>query len=127
MKTERTDMEKFLSNFLYLIWIITDLSHQARVWVRHEGPEVGSFLDTMMDFLDDCELVLEYSRDYSLSKSEYKTLKKLYEQVDEYYFSSSGQQPDSEIVKDPKWLRICKFAKKVLHKFEHYRIPDESL
>ena len=110
---------KKLSDFEWVIekvFCISNTEYQYRNWVNHEDPGiVDSYDDTTMYFLEDAEAVIEAHLEgrVEMSEAELKSLKELYEKVDAYDDLRDRPDVDAEIVKDPRWIEITKFANKV--------------
>ena len=108
-----------ITDFLVLIeciWRISNQEYQKRIWVNHETPEiVDSYDDTMMYFLEDAYAVLEApgSETVKMTDQQRKMLKKLYHIVDTYDMDKAHPEHDQEIVEDPNWDTIRKYAKLV--------------
>ena len=106
-------------DFLWLIkkvWCISDADYQDRIWVKHETLEiVDSYDDTTMYFIEDSDVVLS-GRDagrIEMTDAQYTLLKKLNEMVEAYDTSQERPDEDKDIVNDPNWHEIRKYAKLV--------------
>lgn len=107
------DNNSFMRCLTRSIRDIADAEYQERVWVRHEGNLIDSFEDSTTEFLDRCEIILEDYRNYGLDEEKFKMLKKMYDEIFDYFFSEESNKKDEEILKDPHWHQIRDFAKKV--------------
>ena len=96
---------------------ISDKEYQKRVWIRGEGPECDDFCETVNNFSDDADPVLEDYRFYGLTETQYISLKEFSDQLDIF----SGKHPGSELefIDSPEWHRITEMAKEVLKAFDY--------
>ena len=104
------------------VWIISNQDYQERIWVKHETVDVvDSYMDTMMNFQEDAEAVLN-GRDagkVKMTDKQYEMLKKLCDMISA--FEDDAETPDDlgysindkAIVNDMKWPKIRKYAQKV--------------
>jgi hypothetical protein len=109
------------SSISYLKMLITDvirpmsdIGYQKEVWMKKEGVTCDSFGEIVNDFFDFYEAIERIDtkyQQYGLSKHQYFLLKELYEKFDEY--SCQAPETDLEVIKDPKWIEIQRFAQRV--------------
>jgi len=71
-----------LDSFLENIAGISDQKYQERVWVRIEGPECDDIDDTVLDFFDDGNPILENFRDFEITDTQYRILMELHKKLD---------------------------------------------
>ncbi len=71
----RTVKEKILRNFLRIVYFISDIEYQKRVWIRAEGPECNDFDETVCHFFDDGDPILEKYTEYGITDFQYQLLK----------------------------------------------------
>ncbi|WP_194847232.1 hypothetical protein [Candidatus Neptunochlamydia vexilliferae] len=95
------------------IWYISSKEYQEHIWVRHEDSEICDSYDDTTEGFYECEGILEDPSDIIISDSQYQMLKKLYDMVYAYDTSEARPESDKDIVSDPKWHEIQKYAKKV--------------
>ena len=109
--------EKYIKGFLKDILInsiraLKDEDYQKRIWFRFEGPEVDSYLDTIIHFIDRCEALFEEPNCINdLGNENYAFLKKLYDLVLEHLHATENrinveQLQENELLDDPKWHEI---------------------
>ena len=112
--------KKLVSNlketFFELLEIISDKSFQERIWVKGEGPEVSCSDEVLDFFLEYTEYALGNSEDWRFTKEQLELLSELKAKVVEY--NKRCPETDAEIVVDPKWDEIRKFAKVVYDKLK---------
>ena len=108
-----------ITDFLWLIkkiWCISNADYQEWIWVKHETLEiVDSYDDTVMYFIEDTDGVIE-ARDagrVEMTDNQYHMLKKLYDMVESYDTNNNRPDEDKDIVNDPDWGEIRKYAKLV--------------
>ena len=108
-----------ITDFLWLIgciWCISNADYQEWIWVKHETLEiVDSYDDTIMYFIEDTDGVIE-ARDagrVEMTDNQYHMLKKLYDMVESYDTNNNRPDEDKDIVNDPDWGEIRKYAKSV--------------
>jgi hypothetical protein len=108
-----------ITDFLWLIkkiWCISNADYQEWIWVKHETLEiVDSYDDTVMYFIEDTDGVIE-ARDagrVEMTDNQYHMLKKLYDMVESYDTNNNRPDEDKDIVNDPDWGEIRKYAKSV--------------
>ena len=112
MNSEEMSIKDFL---LQVIKEASDLEYQKRIWVRGEGPEIGSVEEFYCKFFDDLNIeeIFQNYKKYDLTKKQVDLVKKLYKLLDEYSDQIPITPIDREVVGDPRWVRIQDFAKKV--------------
>jgi len=113
--------------------ILKDEEYQRRIWFKHEGPEVSSYTETNVYFLNTCEKIFQdTAAEEQLGEETYGMLKKLYQLVDEH-FESVDERIDSDLIQedellnDPHWHDIQTLAEKLEEKLEEFvmRHTDE--
>lgn len=108
-----------ITDFLWLIgciWCISNADYQEWIWVKHETLEiVDSYDDTVMYFIEDTDRAID-ARDagrIEMTDNQYHMLKKLYDMVESYDTNNNRPDEDKDIVNDPEWGEIRKYAKLV--------------
>jgi len=108
-----------ITDFLWLIgciWCISNADYQEWIWVKHETLEiVDSYDDTVMYFIEDTDRAID-ARDagrIEMTDNQYHMLKKLYDMVESYDTNNNRPDEDKDIVNDPDWGEIRKYAKLV--------------
>lgn len=98
---------------------IYDLSredYQRRVWFRREGPEVGSYIDSVTYFIARCDSIFKEAESAQyLGKENYVLLKKLYDSVLGHLELTetrinADELNEEELLNDPNWHDIQSFA-----------------
>ena len=105
-----------ITDFLWLIgciWCISNADYQEWIWVKHETLEiVDSYDDTVMYFIEDTDRAID-ARDagrVEMTDNQYHMLKKLYDMVESYDTNNNRPDEDKDIVNDPEWGEIRKYA-----------------
>lgn len=98
-----------------LVLELSDKAFQERVWLRGEGPEVGSVGEFFCNFFDDLNIndIIENYKSYEISDSQIEKVIKLKDMLENYSNSIPSTPNDKEVLKDPKWKIIRDFAKEV--------------
>lgn len=104
----------FNSIFLGSLRSLSDIEWQKRGWGGGDNPSkyIG-FDEIVMEFMDSCEIVLTRPEKYHLSLSQQQSMKKLFAMLDEYCSNEKRPNNERDIIDDPEWDKIRKFAKKV--------------
>lgn len=112
--------KQILDSFLENIACLSDEKYQERVWVRAEGPECDDIDDTICDFFDDGDPIMQKYKDYGISDTQFQSLIKLHKKLkifkDTYDVYSQFKSTET-LLKLPQWKEIRTLAKKVLHSF----------
>lgn len=114
--------EQYLEVFLENVFCISDENYQTRIWVRNEGPESDDIDDSISDFFDDGDTILEKYKDYKITENQYKLLLKLRNKLDDFIEKFSvfyPQKSTKELIQKSEWQEIRKIAKQVLEAFEY--------
>jgi len=108
--------------FLYSVYEISDKEYQQRIWVEGKGPEVSSFEEAICDFFDDGqEIILEYEK-YGITEKQFKLLLQLQKMLEEFLdIVPEIVDEKTDILPNPKWLKIQKMAQKVLKAFKYQK------
>jgi hypothetical protein len=99
---------------------ISDKEYQKKVWIRGEGPECDDFCETVNNFSDDADPVLEDYRFYGLTETQYAFLKRFRTEF-EIFYKEHHWEP--EFIDSPEWHRITEMAKEVLKVFDYKKDP----
>jgi len=102
--------------FLQNLYRISNKEYQKRVWIEGAGPECHDFDEAVNDFFGDGEPILENYQDCGLSQSQYRLLKKLY---DEFRIFADKNDFPEEFIDTPEWASIMNLAKEVLKAFNY--------
>lgn len=115
--------KQVVKEFLRNLYRISDKEYQKRIWIEGAGPECHDFDEAVNDFFGDGEPILANYQDYELTQSQYRILKKFY---DEFRIFADDNDFPEEFIDTPEWDKIRAMAKDVLKAFQ-YNIPDEQL
>ncbi|QVL56208.1 MAG: hypothetical protein KFB95_03130 [Simkaniaceae bacterium] len=108
-----------IADFLWLIkkiWCISSAHYQDWIWVKHETLEiVDSYDDTVMYFIEDTDRAIDARESglIEMTDTQYHMLKKLYDMVESYDTNNNRPDEDKDIVNDPEWGEVRKYAKLV--------------
>lgn len=115
----KEDKDRHISEFTWLlgtILSISDLEYQKRIWINAEDPNIiDSYDDTYMYFSEDAYALLAARREgrLTMTDEQYRLLQALYDKVEDYDKNVKPSKEDEEIIEDPQWVEITKFAKNV--------------
>lgn len=118
MKLNNEEKRHTLNEYLRHISHFADREYQKRVWIRGEGPECQAFDDAVCDFFDIGDPILDESKEFGITESQYVLLMKL---RDEFKKFSDAYDLPEEFIDTPEWQRIMKFAKEVLEHFNYHK------
>jgi hypothetical protein len=108
---------EWLKNVLNTLKEIADPEFQQRVWVDGAGPEISDWTEVMCKLFDDFHfddfIDIDWQQ-FGLSSESHQLLVQLREQLNNY----EEKETNAEIVADPKWQEISKFAGNVLAHLE---------
>ncbi|NGX47818.1 MAG: hypothetical protein K1000chlam3_01203 [Chlamydiae bacterium] len=110
-----------LNSFIENVGCIADEKYQERVWVRAEGPECDDIDDTVCDFFDDGDPILEKYKDFGINENQYKLLMILHQKLREFTDKSGLYSPEKsteKLIQLPQWQEIRNIAKKVIMAFD---------
>lgn len=112
--------EQILKSFLSTIQILSDPDYQERVWVKGIGPECCSFEETICNYFDYSEGVIEDYKLFGLSDFQRNAIKEFSEKLQNFCdIIPEIVDENTEILPNPKWHEIQQAAKKVLKIFSH--------
>ncbi len=121
--TEDVGRKYALLSLLRIIYGISDIEYQRRVWIRAEGPECDDYCETVNNFFSFIKEVLGEHSKYDLTESQFDAL--LNFSSDFEYFNDNHdcpmepvEQPDT-----PEWATIREEAKEVLKTFNYQHRP----
>ncbi len=112
-----------LENLLYIIEGISDKEYQKRVWLRGEGPEVDDFTETVCNFFDFGEPVLNNYKNCGLTQNQHLILKQF---ADIFRSFSEEFSHPIEFIDTPEWDEITKMAAEVLKAFDYKSGADRK-
>ena len=105
-----------METFIRVVDHISDKEYQRRIWIRGEGPECDDFDETCCHFFDDGDPVLENYKDFGITDSQYRILKRLRDQFD--VFADENDWP-ADFIDTQEWDEIVRMAKEVLKAFNY--------
>jgi len=111
-----TEKEKILKAVLRIIAHIADKKYQLRIWIQEKGPEVDDFNETVCNFFQDCNGVVEEHEQYIITNKQHKKLKKFRDNFQA--FADENDWPHL-FIDTPEWIKITEEAKEVLKAFNH--------
>lgn len=115
MLTEE-NRKNILHNLIEVISDISDKDYQRRVWIRREGLEIDSFVETVCYFFGVCDPVLDEYRKFKITESQFYLLKKFRNRFKA--FSNENDFPE-EFIDHIEWDEIREMAKEVLMAFNY--------
>ncbi len=119
-----SDRRQILDSFLENIAGISDQKYQERVWVRIEGPECDDIDDTILDFFDDGNPILDNFRDFEITDTQHRILMELHKKLDIFtktYGVFYPYKSTEQLINTPEWLEIRELAKTVLQAFNYQK------
>ncbi len=105
-----------IKTLLEMVEGISDKEYQKRVWIRGEGPECDDFCETVNNFFDDADPVIEDYQFYGLTEKQYTFLKEF---SDQFKIFSDEHAWEPEFIDSPEWHRMTEMAKEVLEVFNY--------
>jgi hypothetical protein len=111
-----------LNSFIQNISCLANEKYQEKVWVLAEGPEYDDIDDTVCDFFDDGNPILENYKEYGITENQYKLLMILNEKLRKFtdaFRVYSSAQTTAQLLKLPQWQEIREISKKVLTAFNY--------
>ena len=97
---------------------VADKDYQRRVWIKGEGPECDDFTETVCQFFDLADPLLEKYKEYHLPENQYQILKNFRDEFEA--FSNKNDYPEV-FIDTPEWTRITEMAKEVLKAFNYQK------
>ena len=107
--------KKILETFIRMVDHISDKEYQKRAWIKGEEAD---FDEAVCLFFGDGDPILENYKDFGLTESQYKPLKKL---RDEFRIFADKNDIPEEFIDTPEWNKITNLAKESLKKFNTQR------
>jgi hypothetical protein len=111
-----------LNAYLRMIHHLSDKEYQRRAWIRGQLPGTD-FDETVCQFVDLGDPILENYRSFGITDSQYEILRN-FRSAFGAFWEENGWPPD--FIDTPEWDEITKMAKEVLLAFD-YTGEDESL
>lgn len=114
------DRKQILESCLDIIEGISNKEYQKRVWIRGEGPEVDDFDETVCNFFQDGNGIIEDYKDFGLTEKQYHILVKFREAFEAFCDGPGLTYYLPELFIDtPEWYKIVEMAKEVLKAFNY--------
>lgn len=107
------DRNQIMEAFLRMVDHISDKEYQKRAWI---GGEEADFDEAVCLFFGDGDPILENYKDFRITETQYKTLKKLRDAF--RIFADKNDFPE-EFIETPEWENIMNLAKSVLKSFNY--------
>src|SRR5690606_25199154 len=97
------DKRYMLNEFLKHLSHIQDKEYQQRVWIRGEGPEIDDFGETINNFSDLGDPILEKYREFGITEAQHRLLISFQKEFKAFY---DEQEMPEEFIDTPEWGRI---------------------
>jgi hypothetical protein len=121
------DRKQILASCLEVIAGISDKEYQKRVWIRGKGPEVDDFDETVCNFFQDGNGIIQNYKDFGVTDNQYQLLIKFRDEFDAFrrgpalkYYSPQ------EFIDNPEWTKISEMAKEILKAFNYKKCTKSS-
>jgi hypothetical protein len=105
------DKRYMLNEFLKHLSHIQDKEYQNRVWINGKGPEVDDFDETVNNFSDLGDPILENYKDYGITETQHHLLIAFKNEFKAFY--DEHDLPE-EFIDTLEWKRIMEKAKEVV-------------
>lgn len=115
---------QILEEFLKNIFRLSDEAYQQRVWVQAAGPECNDIDDSVCDFFDDGDPILENYKEFGITEIQFEILMNLHQKLRIFTDSYGVYYPDKsteKLIKMPEWREIRNLAKEVLNAFNFHK------
>ncbi|MGB7127742.1 MAG: hypothetical protein WBD50_01460 [Candidatus Rhabdochlamydia sp.] len=117
-----TDRKQILTSCLKIIKGISDKEYQERVWIRGEGPEVDDFDETVCNFFQDGNGIIQNYKDFGITDKQYHLLVKFRDEFNDFCRGPALEYYLPQLFIDtPEWEKITEMAKEVLKAFKFYK------
>ena len=113
--------DQIINYLLGNVACIADQKYQERVWIKGEGPECDDFNETVCQFFDAADPVLDDYKNFNISDSQYHLLTNFREKFE--IFCNDHYEPE-QFISSPEWTHISEMAKAVLEAFNYKKIKD---
>ncbi len=105
---------------LYIIECLANQDYQRRVWIEGKGPEVDSFDDTICNYANFVDVVLNNPSLYPLTEAQESALRSLTAIFEDFYENGLGNcyiyQPQY-FINSTEWRKVSEEATRVLKVF----------
>lgn len=120
------DRKQILASCLEIIAGISDKEYQKRVWIRGEGLEVDDFDETVCNFFQDGNGIIQNYKDFGITDKQYYLLVKFRDEFDAFRRGPALKYYlPQEFIDTPEWGKVTEMAKEVLKAF-NYRKSRQS-
>ncbi len=114
------DRKQILASCLEIVEGIYDKEYQKRVWIRGEGPEVDDFDETVCNFFQDGNGIIQNYKDFGITNTQYELLVKFRDEFGAFCDGPALQYyPPQEFIDRPEWEKITEMAQEVLKAFDY--------
>ncbi len=120
-EVKRQIMEEFLKKIIR----ISDPKYQERVWIRGEGLECDDFDETVCQFFDIGDPVLDDYENFGITDSQYHLLMEFREDLRSFSKEEGEELLPKEFIGTPKWKKIMEMARKILDAFNYEEELDK--
>jgi hypothetical protein len=115
MLTEK-NRKKILSCVLETIEGVSSKGYQEMAWIRGEGPWVDAFDETVCNFFQEGDAVIEEKQEFKLTEDQFQKLKDF---RNEFAAFCKHNHCIYEFIDSGEWTRIRELAKDVLQEFSN--------
>lgn len=99
---------------------ISDKEYQKRVWILGKGPEVDDFDETVCNFFQDGNGIIQNYKDFEVTDIQYHLLVKFRDEFEAFCRGPALRYYlPQEFIDTPEWARIMEMAKEVLEAFNY--------
>ncbi len=107
--------KQIMETFIRIMKHISDKEYQTRIWIKGEGPEVDDFDETVCNFFQEGDGIIEKHEEFGLTENQYQILRQFRDQFKA--FSGQNDLPE-EFIDTPEWKSVMEMAKKVVKAFD---------
>jgi dissimilatory sulfite reductase (desulfoviridin) alpha/beta subunit len=113
---ETYPFEQWLKDTCGVIRNIADADYQQRIWINGEGPEVGSYVESMCTLFDDhnIDLLIWTAKNERLLPTDQIEQLEAFRDALNRYSEPQKSEDDRVIVNDPRWAEIRAHASNLL-------------
>lgn len=116
----KINRNQILASCLEVIHGISNKEYQERVWIRGEGPECDDFDETMCNFFQDGDGIINNYKDFNITSEQYEILLKFRNELDAFRQGPALKYYLPELfINTLEWIAITKRAKEVLKTFNY--------
>jgi hypothetical protein len=112
--------KQILTSCLEIIDGISDKEYQKRIWVRGEGPEIDDFDETVCNFFQDGNGIIQNYKDFGITDEQYHLLVEFRDEFEAFCHGPAQRYYlPQEFIDTPEWNKITEMAKEVLKAFNY--------